>query len=307
MRGAYFILFCLIGLVQNCWCQIPEPCMATRKTCPINTVKFCHECIAFDDANNIYLLRKDYATPYSGTCVSCYSNMIIEEKLNFLEGKRQGTDTSYYKSGCLQSIQSYQIGLENGPTYVFYDSTNRVQFEIWYQAGQLHGPSIQFSSGELADTLMYKHYKNGKLDGPQRTYFPNGKIRKISNYKEGLAEGAQITFNMRGQKESEIYFKAGKKTGTWNYYFDSGKTARTETWKDGKKNGVFISYDELGKVLSTEKYAADLPVGLHQTFYVDGKLNYSCTYTSKGEKVEEYVFDEYGVKKQLYPVVNEKE
>jgi antitoxin component YwqK of YwqJK toxin-antitoxin module len=263
--------------------------------------------VAFDEEHNLYLLRKDYATPYNGTCVSCFPSFTIEEKLNFVNGRRQGTDTSFYQSGCLQSIQSYQIGLQDGPTYVFYDSTNRVQYEIWYQAGQLNGPSIQFSRNARTDTLIYKHYKSGKLDGPQRTYLPNGKLRKISNYREGLAEGAQITYNASAQKESELFFKAGKKHGTWTYYFDSGQTARTETWKDGKKNGVFVSYNELGKVLSSEKYAMDLPIGLHQTFYADGKLNYSCSYSNKGEKLEEYVIDQYGVKKQLFPQTNGSE
>jgi antitoxin component YwqK of YwqJK toxin-antitoxin module len=65
-----------------------------------------------------------------------------------------------------------------------------------------------------------------------------------------------------------------------------------------------VSYNELGQVLSTEKYNADLPVGLHQTFYADGKLNYSCSYSNKGEKLEEYVIDQYGVKKQLFPIVD---
>jgi antitoxin component YwqK of YwqJK toxin-antitoxin module len=249
-------------------------------------------------------LRKDYATPYTGNCVSCYPNFIIEEKLNFVNGRRQGTDTSYYKSGCMQAIQSYQIGVEQGATYIYYDSVNRVQFEIWYQNGKLHGPSIQFSANALADTLMYKHYKNGILDGPQRSYFPNGKVRKLSNYKDGFSDGAQITYNNNGQKESELFFKAGKKQGNWKYFFDSGKVARTENWKDGKKNGEFITYNELGQVLQTEKFTLDLPVGRHQTFYSDGKLNYSCTYSNKGEKVEEYVIDQYGVKKQLFPKVD---
>ncbi|MEY4350408.1 MAG: hypothetical protein RL078_455, partial [Bacteroidota bacterium] len=56
-----------------------------------------------------------------------------------------------------------------------------------------------------------------------------------------------------------------------------------------------------------EQYLADIPVGKHESFYVDGKLNYSCTYSSKGEKIEEFVIDEYGVKKQLFPKTNEKE
>jgi antitoxin component YwqK of YwqJK toxin-antitoxin module len=300
MKSGLFTLLLLFCFGTTCQAQVPEPCKATRQVCPMNNAKFCHESVAFDEEHNLYLLRKDYATPYTGSCVSCYPSFTIEEKLNFNNGRRQGTDTSYYKSGCLQSIQSYEIGLQDGPTYVYYDSTNRVQFEIWYKGGQLHGPSIQFKL-QSGDTLTYKHYKGGKLDGPQRTYLPNGQLRKVSNYLEGLAEGAQITYNASGQKESELYFKAGKKHSTWTYFFDSGKTARTETWKDGKKNGAFISYNELGKILSTEKYAAGLPIGLHQTFYADGKLNYSCSYSNKGEKLEEYVIDQYGVKKQLFP------
>ena len=301
------VFFCLYILAFGLFAQVPEPCQRTRQVCPMNNVKYCHESIAFDEDHNLYLLRKDYATPYTGNCVSCYPSFIIEEKLNFVNGRRQGTDTSYYKSGCIQAIQSYQIGVEQGATYIYYDSTNRVQFEIWYQNGKLHGPSIQFSANALADTLMYKHYKNGILDGPQRSYFPNGKVRKSSYYVNGFSDGAQKTYNANGQKESELNFKAGKKHGTWTYFFDSGKTARTETWKDGKKNGPFVSYNELGQILSTEKYTADLPVGLHQTFYSDGKLNYSCTYSNKGEKLEEYVIDQYGVKKQLFPKANGSE
>ncbi len=297
-----FTFYCTTALAQ-----IPEPCQATRQICPRTNVKYCHESVAFDEEHNLYLLRKDYATPYNGSCVSCYPSFTIEEKLNFVNGRRQGTDTSFYRSGCLQSIQSYQIGLQNGPTYVFKDSTNQVQYEIWYQAGQLHGPSIQFGPNGTADTLHLKNYKNGKLDGAQRTFLPNGKVRKITTYKDGLADGPQIIFNANGQKESELHFKLGQKHGDWTYFFDSGKTARTETWKDGKKNGIFVSYNELGKVLSTEKYAAGVPIGLHQTFYADGKLNYSCTYSNKGEKMEEYVIDQYGVKKQLFPKTNEQE
>lgn len=307
MKSGLFTLLLLVLLSATAHAQVPEPCQSTRQVCPRSNVKYCHESVAFDEEHNLYLLRKDYATPYNGTCVSCFPSFTIEEKLNFVNGRRQGTDTSFYQSGCLQSIQSYQIGLQDGPTYVFYDSTNRVQFEIWYLAGQLHGPSIQYSRNATSDTLTYKNYKNGKLDGAQRTYLPNGQVRKITTYKDGLADGPQIIYNANRQKESELYFKAGQKHGTWTYYFDSGKIARTETWKDGKKNGLFVSYNELGKTLSTEKYAAGLPIGLHQTFYADGKLNYSCAYSNKGEKLEEYVIDQYGVKKQLFPKTNEKE
>jgi antitoxin component YwqK of YwqJK toxin-antitoxin module len=301
------ILFILI-LISQRWvnAQIPDACLQSRSVCPMNSIQFCHEAVAYDEEHNLYLLRKDFSTPYNGTCVSCYPSLIIEEKINFVNGRRQGIDTSYYRSGCIQSIQSYQIGLQDGPTYIYHDSTNRLQFEIWYQSGLLNGPSIQYNP-QTADTLTYKQYKGGKLNGTQKNYFNNGQLRKISEYRDGLLEGGQITYNEIGLKESEIYFRAGKKHGKWIYYFDSGKIAREETWKDGKKNGDFVSYNELGKVLSAEKFTADMPIGLHQSFYADGKLNYSCSYTNKGQKIEEYVIDQYGIKKQLFPPINDKE
>jgi antitoxin component YwqK of YwqJK toxin-antitoxin module len=298
----FFILFFLIyyGL-GNIYAQVPEACKATRKACPVKNVNNCHEKVAFDDQRNLYLLRKDYATPYTGSCISCYSNFIIEEKLVFENGKREGRDTSYYRTGCMQSIQEYHLGLQTGSSIIFYDSTQWKQLEIWYKDGVLHGPSIQFNRNEKQDTLMLKNYANGKLHGEQRSYQSNGKVRKISHYDNGLLEGVMITYTENGTKESELSYKKGKKNGLWTYYFDSGKTARTEIWKEGKKNGPFITFDERGQILSSENYLADIPIGKHESFYTDGKLNYSCSYSNKGEKLEEFYIDEYGVKNQLFP------
>lgn len=294
--------FCTYFLTFLSSAQVPEPCQATRQACPLENAKFCHENLAYDEYKNIYLLRKDFATPYSGTCVSCYPSFTIEEKLNFKDGKRDGTDTSYYKTGCIQSIQTYALGLEQGPTLIYYDSLNVVQFEIGYQAGKYHGASVRFSPN--GDTLMYRQYKNGIMDGPQRFYYPDGKLRKANFYQNGLLEGSETSFGPTGQKEYSMEFKKGKKHGTWSFYFESGKLAGTETWKEGKKNGAFITYNELGQIMQTENYNLDMPVGLHQTFYADGKLKYNCSYSNKGEKIEEFVIDQFGVKKQLFPKVD---
>jgi antitoxin component YwqK of YwqJK toxin-antitoxin module len=301
MTRLYIFLFlCLLGQAYF-YAQVPEACKSTRVACPAKNVNNCQEKVAFDEQRNIYLLRKDYATPYSGNCTSCYSNFLVEEKLYFENGKREGRDTSYYRTGCIQAIQEYHVGLQNGSTTIFYDSTQWKQFEIWYKNGVLDGPSIQFNRNERQDTLMLKNYANGKLHGEQRSYLPNGKLRKVTHYNNGLLDGPMYTLTEKGSKESQLNYKNGKKNGVWTYYFDSGKTARIENWKDGKKNGEFKTFDERGQVLNTENYLADIPVGKHESYYTDGKLSYSCTFSNKGEKIEEFVIDEYGVKKQLFP------
>lgn len=304
MKQLFIFGFCL--LTHWLSAQVPD-CTPTRKACPTKNVIYCHDKVAYDEDRNLYLLRKDFATPYTGSCTSCYSNFLVEEQLSFEDGKREGKDTSYYKTGCIQAIQTYHLGLQNGATLIYYDSTRLKQFEIWYKNGQLDGPSIQFKRNERQDTLMLKNYANGKLHGQQRTYFASGKVRKISTYSNGLLDGAMITLSENGGKESELNYKNGKKNGTWKYYYASGKMARTESWKDGKKDGEFKTIDERGQILNREQYLADVPVGKHESYYTDGKLNYSCTYTSKGVKVEEFVIDEYGVKKQLFPKTPDKE
>jgi len=229
-------LICFLSFA-SLYAQVPEPCKATRTACPAKNVNNCQDKVAFDEQRNIYLLRKDFATPYSGTCTSCYSNFLVEEKLYFENGKREGRDTSYYRTGCIQAIQEYHLGLQNGSTIIYYDSTQWKQFEIWYKNGALDGPSIQFVRNEQQDTLTLKNYANGKLNGQQRTYYNNGKLRKVSHYNNGLLDGQMYTLTEKGTKESLLNYKNGKKNGVWTYYFDSGKTARIENWKDGKKNG----------------------------------------------------------------------
>ncbi len=302
MKIRFLFLLIICQHLKILFAQDSSPCDQSRKICPNQNVKYCHEFLAYDELTNLYLLRKDYSTPYTGSCVSCYPSFIIEEKLNFKDGKRDGTDTSYYKTGCIQSIQTYSLGLEQGPTRIYYDSLNIIHFEIGYQEGKYHGASIRFSTN--GDTLMFKHYKNGIFDGPQRFYFPDGKLRKTCFYQNGLLEGAETTFGHNGQMECLLEFKKGKKHGAWSYYFESGKLARRENYKDGKKNGAFITYNELGQIMQTESFNMDMPIDLHQTFYNDGKLKYSCRYSNKGAKVEEYFIDEYGVKKQLFPEKN---
>jgi antitoxin component YwqK of YwqJK toxin-antitoxin module len=157
-------LVCLLS-ITSLYAQVPEPCKATHTACPAKNVNNCQDKVAFDEQRNIYLLRKDFATPYSGTCISCYSNFLVEEKLYFENGKREGRDTSYYRTGCIQAIQEYHLGLQNGSTIIYYDSTQWKQFEIWYKNGALDGPSIQFIRNENQDTLTLKNYANGKLHG----------------------------------------------------------------------------------------------------------------------------------------------
>jgi antitoxin component YwqK of YwqJK toxin-antitoxin module len=50
-----------------------------------------------------------------------------------------------------------------------------------------------------------KRYKNGKLQGKQYKYHPNGSVYKIQNYCCGVKKGPQIKYNLDGSHKSSKF------------------------------------------------------------------------------------------------------
>ena len=91
----------------------------------------------------------------------------------------------------------------------------------------------------------------------------------------------------------------GIKHGSWIYYFNDQTVAREEFWSKGLKNGKFISYNNNGKPLSEKYFKKDVPYGTHKEYYKDSREKHVRVFAKKGKLIEEYSFDEYGVKNQI--------
>lgn len=281
------------------WSQELSPCGNVIKKCQYKNFINCYDILSFDDQRNMYLLKRDYSTPYNGTCSTCYSNGNLEESLNIVNGYRDGIDTSYFKNGCRQSIQSFKLGKLNGKSTVFYES-GRKEREINHVNNIINGVYISFEDNERNDTIEFHTYKNNLMDGPQKYYYEGSKLGKLVHYKAGLLDGPHITYTDSGKVEMKLNYKQGKKDGKWFYYYESGKEAHIENWSNGLKNGEFKTTDEKGMILEQSFYKNDVPEGKHVEYYPDGKLKYQASYTSKGEKLEEFSIDQFGVKTELF-------
>ena len=116
--------------------QKQGPCYAKKRMCDRRVYIDAYDKIAFDEESETYLLKSDYRTRFEGTCETCYRNNVLMERITIKNGKRDGSDTSFFKSGCIQSIQSHTLGIKNGKFLVFYDSTGRIASESNYLAGK---------------------------------------------------------------------------------------------------------------------------------------------------------------------------
>ena len=293
----FFLLFGHLSVGQEL-----SPCGNVIKTCDFRNVKNCYNLLSYDDQRNLYLLKKDFATPYNGTCSTCHQNGYLEESLTIVNGYRDGIDTSYFSNGCRQSIQAYAMGKLNGKSTVFYES-GRKEREINHVNNLLQGTYILFDDNERNDTIELHTYKNNLMDGVQKYYYQGSKLGKMVYYKAGLQDGPHITYTDSGKVEMRLSYKQGKKDGKWTYYYESGKEAHIENWSNGLKNGEFKTVDEKGMLLQQAFYQNNLPIGKHVEYYPDGKLKYQASYTNKSEKLEEFSIDQFGVKTELYKKV----
>lgn len=63
--------------------------------------------------------------------------------------------------------------------------------------------------------------------------------------------------------------------------------------------------DEKGLILKQEFFKKGIPDGKHIENYEDGKPKHVTQYL-KGEKIEEYSFDNYGVRKEIVKINDKK-
>lgn len=282
-------------LIQS---QSLSPCGNKKKIGEPKKYVNCYDKVGYDEEQNIYVLAKDRVTPFDGTCQSCYRNGLVMEQITARQGKRDGTDTSYYSSGCIQSIQTFVVGIQHDKVSIYFDSTGKIMKEVGFYMGKKNGTTIEYS--RTGDTLVYINYLNENLNGEQREYDAEGNFYKSVFYVNGLLDGPHKTYDNQGKLEMFLNYKEGKKHGKWTYYHPNGKEAKIEYWDQGLKNGVFSMMDDKGTILFKGEFKKNIPVGEHIENNEKGKLIHQILFDKKGIKQYEMVVDEYGEKKILY-------
>jgi antitoxin component YwqK of YwqJK toxin-antitoxin module len=251
----------------------------------------CNEKLVYDeDTKLIYGGRN--GKPFTGQCESCHTNGLIEHRIAFVNGKEHGTDTTYYRSGCLQALRTLVNGVENGQWFYYYDSTTIVAWEMNYSEGKKHGKQIFYAKN--GDTTRLEFFKHGIIDGTKTTYSTNSKVEKEVHYKNGLMDGTFKVYNPEGKIVESINYKLGKKEGEFKYYYEDGRLLATEHWKDGLKNGEFKSLYYGGTIQSTGFFKEGIPEGWQEEFFNNQKIKHRVLY-KKGVIIEEHKFNEQGV------------
>lgn len=147
--------------------------------------------------------------------------------------------------------------------------------------GKKQGPWKKYENG----ILIYEgQFENDVPKGTFRYYFPNGKLKSVSEFVAGVSKVKVVTYHENGNVASEGVFVDQQKDGQWKYYSDKNVLLSEENYKLGKKNGLFVTYGVGGNKLKQENFVNDVLDGECISYYeneepfivqhyINGKLN----------------------------------
>lgn len=106
---------------------------------------------------------------------------------------------------------------------------------------------------ESDSIMMLEEYKNDKLNGIQKTFYPNGQLAENTEYSKGEKHGKSLIYANNGQVTKDLSYKDGQLHGSAIYYNVNGEKVMEGSYSEGRKSGTWKYYEE-GKLKNEEDY-----------------------------------------------------
>ncbi|WP_338946174.1 toxin-antitoxin system YwqK family antitoxin [Fusobacterium canifelinum] len=78
-------------------------------------------------------------------------------------------------------------------------------------------------------------FKDGKMNGSSKIYYPNGKLGSEATFKDNVQVGVQKDYYENGKLKLELPYKNGQIDGVAKAYDESGKVIQQATFKNGEQ------------------------------------------------------------------------
>ena len=147
--------------------------------------------------------------------------------------KDASCNTIFYNQRNKKVSEGKQVGKEYDGEWKYYHENSEVIMTIEnYKNGKLTGVrKVFYPNGVLAEEA---NYFNGVKDGSYKSYAENSVLLENSIYKNGQYEGQAIFKNASNIEVGKGKFRNGKKVGIWTY--NNGGTLTTENMDKKKAN-----------------------------------------------------------------------
>lgn len=167
----------------------------------------------------------------------------------------------FYKSGDLNRIEEYSMGVLSGKSISFFDN-GRPSIICFYSNGKKDSVELEFTKkGKIVKEISYK---NGKKNGLFTIYHYDGKKEMEGEYYNDEYEGELNLYNADGSLRMVMLYENGVEknkrfvNSVNDYFFDDGVMERTETFVNGVKDGLVKEWYPNYEWIFKEEFDAQL-------------------------------------------------
>ncbi len=115
--------------------------------------------------------------------------------------------------------------------------------------------------------LLFSCNKQEKID-----YYPDGKIKSKTSYKNEIKNGPFYTYFKSGKVETIGNYIDGKKEGDFTFYYDNGNIYAKIQYRNDKQNGTYSEFYEDKSIKVISHFLNDSVNGESQFFYPSGRI-----------------------------------
>ena len=171
----------------------------------------------------------------------------------FKDDKPVGELKRYFPTGEVRVIMNYQ------------SEGTKAQSRFFWQNGELAACGNYISNKRDSVWLYYSYYtksisnrveyNEGKRNGKEQSYYPNGNVAEEIVWKNDLKEGSWKRFFDNGQLKTTGTYINDKLDGLYATYYPEGKKEVEGAYRNDLPHGEWKRFDEKGNIISITKYA----------------------------------------------------
>ncbi len=117
----------------------------------------------------------------------------------------------------------------------------------------------------------------------RKSYYENGHIKHIRQYKDGKLNGISNTFYPTGEVKISAEFYKGILWGTTYGYYKNTRLKAEIPFRNGKVHGLQKEYFPNGQLRVAQHFNMGVPVGNKRVYFWDGNMKARINFNDKGQ------------------------
>jgi uncharacterized protein len=213
---------------------------------------------------------------------------ITSEESEYKNGKLDGTRTEFFPDGRIQRILTYQNG--HLQKIVCLDEKGKQLYEAKDADSSIYLKSFYGDGIISSEGLLVKDKRQGKW----KFYNPLGIIKSDSNYKNGILDDIQHTYNDIGQIETEYTSRGNYILGGYKEFFINGHLKMQGNYDSAGVAGKWLYYYNNDTVSNILFYKNGKIAGRSYTYFPNGQMKSEEFHDDKGNSIRSREFEADG-------------